>query len=85
MTPTGRTWTGPTGVVFFMEFKVEIPAFDAVLHVVSLVDAQDFPFPRFLAPSPVIPMKAWPRPAAPSKASRCKARPGTSNSHRGWP
>jgi predicted secreted hydrolase len=45
MTPTGKTWTGPTGVVFFMEFKVEIPSFDAVLHVVSLMDAQDFPFP----------------------------------------
>ncbi|WDU60725.1 hypothetical protein LRS56_17810 [Pseudomonas poae] len=45
MTPTGRTWTGPTGVLFYMEFKVEIPAFDAVIHVESLMDAQDFPFP----------------------------------------
>lgn len=52
MTPTGKTWTGPTGVVFFMEFKVEIPSFDAVLHVVSLVDAQDFPFPTLPGSKP---------------------------------
>jgi len=35
-----------------MEFKVEIPSFDAVLHVVSLVDAQDFPFPTLPGSKP---------------------------------
>lgn len=44
VTPIGRTWTSPaSGVTFFLEFHVEIPAFDASLFVTSLVDAQEFP------------------------------------------
>ena len=45
MTPTGRTWTSPKGVLFYLEFKVEIPAFAAHFTVTSLVDEQNFPFP----------------------------------------
>jgi predicted secreted hydrolase len=45
LTPTGRTWTSPKGVLFYLEFKVEIPAFAAHFTVTSLVDEQNFPFP----------------------------------------
>ena len=44
MTPTGRTWTSPRGVVFFLEFQVLIPEIGS-FTVVSSVDGQDFPFP----------------------------------------
>lgn len=46
LTPTGRTWTGPTGTLFYMEFRVEIPSFGADFYVNTLMDAQDFPFPE---------------------------------------
>jgi len=45
LTPTGRTWTSSKGVLFYLEFKIEIPAFAAHFTVTSLVDDQDFPFP----------------------------------------
>jgi predicted secreted hydrolase len=45
LTPTGRTWTSPKGVLFYLEFKIEIPAFAAHLTVISLLDDQNFPFP----------------------------------------
>jgi hypothetical protein len=46
MTAIGRTWTSPeTGATYFMQFRVEIPAFDADLYVDTLVDAQEFPVP----------------------------------------
>ena len=46
MTPTGRTWTSDeTGATYYMEFRVEIPSFDADLYVDTLVDAQEFPVP----------------------------------------
>jgi predicted secreted hydrolase len=46
MTPTGRTWTsGESGGTYYMEFRVEIPSFDADLHVNTLVDSQEFPVP----------------------------------------
>jgi predicted secreted hydrolase len=44
LTPTGATWTSPeTGVTYFMEIEVEIPAFDATFTVKSLFEAQEFP------------------------------------------
>jgi predicted secreted hydrolase len=44
MTPTGRTWTSPDSKnTYFLEFKVEVPSFDAVLTVTSSVDGQEFP------------------------------------------
>jgi predicted secreted hydrolase len=44
LTPMGRTWTSPeSGVTYFLQLHVEIPAFDASLLVTSLVDAQEFP------------------------------------------
>jgi len=49
LTPTGRTWTSPTGTLFYLEFKIHIPSFDADFTVTSLVDGQDFPFPGGLA------------------------------------
>jgi len=49
LTPTGRTWKSPRGVLFYLEFNIEIPAFAAQLHVTSLLDDQDFPFPGGLA------------------------------------
>lgn len=46
MTAVGRTWTSDeTGATYFMEFRVEIPSFDADLHVETLVDSQEFPVP----------------------------------------
>jgi predicted secreted hydrolase len=46
MTAVGRTWTSDeTGATYFMEFRVELPSFDADLHVVTLVDSQEFPVP----------------------------------------
>lgn len=51
LTPVGKTWTNPaTKVLFFLEFKVEIPSFNATFHVSTPVPDQDFPFPN-----PVIP------------------------------
>jgi predicted secreted hydrolase len=45
VTPIGATWTSPaSGATYFMELKVEIPAFEATLLVSSLVDSQEFPF-----------------------------------------
>jgi predicted secreted hydrolase len=47
LTPVGRTWTSPaSGITYFMQFKIEIPAFAASLNVSSLVDAQEFPSGR---------------------------------------
>ncbi len=44
VTPTGPTWTSPeSGVTYFMEIEVEIPAFEATLTVKSLFEAQEFP------------------------------------------
>jgi predicted secreted hydrolase len=43
MKPTGRTWISPTGALFFLEFAITIPAFEAEFNVTSLVDAQYFP------------------------------------------
>lgn len=45
LTPFGRTWTSPKGVLFYLEFKIEIPAFAAHFTVTTLLDDQDFPFP----------------------------------------
>jgi predicted secreted hydrolase len=49
LTPTGRTWTSPRGVLFYLEFKINIPSFAANFTVTSLLDDQDFPFPGGLA------------------------------------
>jgi predicted secreted hydrolase len=44
LTPVGRTWTSPeSGITYFMQFKIDIPAFAASLNISSLVDAQEFP------------------------------------------
>lgn len=44
VTPIGSTWTSPeSGATYFMQLKVEIPAFEATLLVSSLVDSQEFP------------------------------------------
>jgi hypothetical protein len=43
ITPIGRTWQSPTsGNTYFLELKVDIPAFDATIVVKSLVDGQEF-------------------------------------------
>jgi len=48
MTAIGRTWTSPeTGATYFLEFRVEIPAFEAELTATALVDEQEFPLPGF--------------------------------------
>ena len=45
LTPVGTTWTNPTTkVLFFLEFKVEIPSFNATFHISTPVPGQDFPF-----------------------------------------
>jgi hypothetical protein len=45
VTPTGATWKSPvSGLTYFMQVKVEIPAFGATLLVSSLVDSQEFTF-----------------------------------------
>ena len=46
LTPTGRTWTSPRGILFYLEFKIEIPSFAAHLTVTTHVEDQDFPFPN---------------------------------------
>jgi predicted secreted hydrolase len=44
--PVGSTWTSPeSGQTYFMEIEVEIPAFEAMLTVKSLLDPQEFPLP----------------------------------------
>jgi lipocalin-like protein len=44
LTPVGRTWTSPeSGITYFMQFKIDIPAFTASLNISSLVDGQEFP------------------------------------------
>jgi predicted secreted hydrolase len=44
LTPVGNTWTSPaSGITYFMQFKIDIPAFAASLNISSLVDAQEFP------------------------------------------
>jgi predicted secreted hydrolase len=51
VTPVGKTWTNPaTNVLFFLEFKVEIPSFNGILHVSTPVPDQDFPFPNPIKP-----------------------------------
>ncbi|MCY2997153.1 MAG: hypothetical protein NT168_03500 [Planctomycetota bacterium] len=43
LTPYGRTWKSPkTNGNYFMQLKIEIPAFNAILDVSSLVDSQEF-------------------------------------------
>jgi len=43
LTPSGRTWTSPaSGTAYVMEFKLEIPAFQATLTVSSLLEDQEF-------------------------------------------
>lgn len=43
LTPYGRTWKSPkTQGNYFMQLKIEIPAFNATLDVSSLVDSQEF-------------------------------------------
>ena len=42
VTPIGRTWTSETGVTYFLQFRVEIPSFNASLIVTSLVPDQAF-------------------------------------------
>ena len=47
VTPIGATWKSPaSGATYFMQVKVEIPAFGATLLVSSLVDSQEFTFAR---------------------------------------
>jgi hypothetical protein len=44
LTPVGKTWTNPsTKFVFFLEFKIEIPSFNASFHISTPVPGQDFP------------------------------------------
>jgi predicted secreted hydrolase len=46
LTPVGKTWTKPgTTNLFFLEFKIEVPSFNATFHVSTPFPAQDFPFP----------------------------------------
>ncbi len=46
VTPVGDTWKSPvTGRTYFLQFHVEIPAFNASLVVTSLLDAQEFAVP----------------------------------------
>lgn len=45
-TPFGRTWTSPvSGNEYFLQFRVEIPDFEATLIVTSLFDDQEFSLP----------------------------------------
>jgi hypothetical protein len=45
LTPIGKTWTNPTTkVLFFLEFKIEIPSCNATFHISTPVPGQDFPF-----------------------------------------
>jgi predicted secreted hydrolase len=47
LTPVGKTWTSPeSGITYFMQFKIDIPAFTASLNIASLVDGQEFPSGR---------------------------------------
>lgn len=39
-------WPSPTGKIYFMQMKVEIPSFGARLIVRSLMKAQEFPVPK---------------------------------------
>lgn len=44
LTPVGKTWTSPeSGIIYFMQFKIDIPAFAASFNISSLVDGQEFP------------------------------------------
>lgn len=44
LTPVGRTWTSPaSGITYFMQFEIKIPAFAATLNISTLVDPQEFP------------------------------------------
>jgi predicted secreted hydrolase len=42
VTPIGSTWTSPDGVTYFLQFRVEIPDFNAILLVTSLMPNQAF-------------------------------------------
>jgi predicted secreted hydrolase len=43
VTPIGRTWVSPaSNTTYYMQFLVEIPAFDASIIVNTLVDSQEF-------------------------------------------
>jgi hypothetical protein len=42
VTPIGRTWVSPAGTTYFLQFLVEIPAFNASIVVNAPVDAQEF-------------------------------------------
>jgi predicted secreted hydrolase len=43
LTPYGRTWKSPkTQGNYFMQLKIEVPAFNATLDVSSLLDCQEF-------------------------------------------
>jgi predicted secreted hydrolase len=45
-TPIGRTWTSPqSGDTYFLQFRVEIPDFEATIIVTSLFDDQEFSLP----------------------------------------
>jgi predicted secreted hydrolase len=55
VTPVGKTWTNPTtNILFFLEFKVEIPSFNGTFHVSTPVPDQDFPFPNPFKPGTYI-------------------------------
>jgi hypothetical protein len=45
-TPGPKTFTGASGIVYFLEVTVEIPALNAVLTVESLVSNQEFSNPQ---------------------------------------
>ena len=42
VTPLNRTWVSPAGTTYFLQFLVEIPAFNASIVVNTPVDAQEF-------------------------------------------
>jgi len=42
VTPIGTTWTSESGTTYFLQFRVEIPSFNATLLVTSLVPNQAF-------------------------------------------
>jgi predicted secreted hydrolase len=44
LTPVGKTWKGPDGQRFFLQFDIVIPGFDATFTVMSLVPGQIFTF-----------------------------------------
>ena len=49
LTPVGRTWPAPnSGGTFFLEFKLDIPSFEASFTVTSLMDDQAFTLPPLL-------------------------------------